>query len=350
MRRAKGLHGELEREGHIGGGDEVFVEEAHKFGGGFVMNVPEGEKKRRSAGAKEAALETEKLITGGDEVHAGGAAGKRDVASAEAHLIEIIEIEIAVAEANAREHGVVLAVVAVSGDMEEAGASAARAEEFRGGLFAEIKLGVWKSGGDRLDFAENLRSAVIREAEDEGAAGGGLRLFLADGEDRGAGSVGDGVGIAEIGVAGFEGMKRKKVKRAVRYKDEMFGVEMGSERSDQFGIESFEMALGGLEKRSGELLGVGLTHAELGELKAEKLKEMDDTGVNGDRSDGDGIGSEDGGEEAVAGGVILEESGVSGNSGLNFCEREIGGSFESGVFPLMSGKFAKGAKELVFVR
>ena len=106
----------------------------------LVVDIPEGEEQGGCAGAKEAALEAEELVAGGDKVHAGGAAAERDVARGETHLVEIVEVKVAIAEANAGEHGVVLAVGAVGGDVEEGALRAFAFEDFGGGLVAETKV------------------------------------------------------------------------------------------------------------------------------------------------------------------------------------------------------------------
>ena len=109
------LHSGLKRGGHIASFDETFVEGLHKFGSTTVVYIPKGEKEGGCAGTEEAALEAEELVAGGDKVHACGAAAERDVARGEAHLVEIVEVKVAIAEADAGEHGIVLAVGAVGG-------------------------------------------------------------------------------------------------------------------------------------------------------------------------------------------------------------------------------------------
>jgi hypothetical protein len=112
------LHSRLKRGSHIASFDETSVEGLHKFGSTTVVYIPEGEKEGGCASAEEAALEAEELVASGDKVHARGAAAERDVARGEAHLVEIVEVEVAIAEANAGEHGIVLAVGAVGGNVD----------------------------------------------------------------------------------------------------------------------------------------------------------------------------------------------------------------------------------------
>lgn len=219
------------------------------------------------------------------------------MAGRETDLIEVVEVKVAVTEADAREHWVVLAVSAVGGDVEEGTLRALGFEDFRGGLVAEEELcaGEYRSYG--LHFVQDLGGALIRDAKDQGSrqvAGG---FFLAEGEDRGTGSVGNGVRVAEIGVAIFESMEGKEVKWAMGNEDQVFSIaEVRAQWGDQFRIESFEMALGGLEQGLRETLRVGFAHAEFGELETEEVQEMNHARENGDGLDLYGTARDDGGD------------------------------------------------------
>ena len=183
------------------------------------MDIPKREEEGRCPGTEEATLEAEEFVACGDEVHARGAAAEGDVASGEAHLIEIVEVKVAVAEADAGEHGVVLAVGAVGSDVEEGALSALRLEDFCGGLGAEEEVCFWEDRGNGLDFVQDLGGAVVWDSHDQGGGFVAGRLFLAEGKDCSTGGVREGVSVAEIGVAIFEGMERKEVKRAVGDED-----------------------------------------------------------------------------------------------------------------------------------
>src|SRR2546428_4773919 len=67
---------------------------------------------------------------------------------AEPHLIEVVQVQIAVAQTNGGEHGVVLAIDAVRGDVEEAAARAAFAEN--GGDRKSTRL---NSSHDQISYA-----------------------------------------------------------------------------------------------------------------------------------------------------------------------------------------------------
>src|SRR5277367_4194093 len=109
------------------------------------------------------------------------------MAGREAHLVEIVEVKVAVAETDAGEHGVVLAIGAVGGDVEEGGLSALGLEDFGGGLVAEKEARVGKDGVYCFDFGEDFGGAVVGDAHDKGAGGLAGGLLLAEGEDGGAG-------------------------------------------------------------------------------------------------------------------------------------------------------------------
>lgn len=76
---SKLLHGGLQGGGHIACFHIARVEGLHKVGGAAVVYVPEGKEERGSAGAEEAALETEEFVSSGDEIHACGTAAEGDV-------------------------------------------------------------------------------------------------------------------------------------------------------------------------------------------------------------------------------------------------------------------------------
>src|SRR5208282_4829481 len=118
------------------------------------------------AGAKEAALKAEKFVTCGDKVHAGGATAERDVAGGEAHLVEIVEVKVSIAEADAGEHGVVLAVGAVGGDVKEGALGPLFFEGVGGGLGAEEELWVRQDSCHGLDFRQNVGGALVGDAHD----------------------------------------------------------------------------------------------------------------------------------------------------------------------------------------
>ena len=142
-------------------------------------------------------------------------------------MIQVVEVKVAVTEADAGEHGVaVLAVGAVGGDVEEG-----RSVE---PLVLRTSVEAWsprKSSAPGSIEATDRTSSRIWGARSSGMprtkrgrqiAGG---FCLAKGEDRGTGRVGNGVRVTEIGVAGrFQCMERKEVQGAVGDEDQVFGI------------------------------------------------------------------------------------------------------------------------------
>src|SRR5579864_28750 len=140
------FHRGLEGSGHIAGFYVALVEDLHEFGSGAVVDVPEREQQGGCAGTEEAALETKQFVAGSDDVHSGSAPAERHMTSGEAHLIEIVQVKVAIPEPDARKHRVVLAISAVGGDVEQGALGALALEDVRGGLRAEEKVGVRKEG------------------------------------------------------------------------------------------------------------------------------------------------------------------------------------------------------------
>ena len=112
-------------------------------------------------------------------------------------------------------------------------------EDFGGGLVAEEEFRVWKDRGYGLDFIQDLGGALVGDAHDQRGGHFAGQFFLAEGKDGGARGIGNGVSVAEIGVAIFEGMEGKEVKRAVGDEDQVFRLKMLAERGDQLGVKSF---------------------------------------------------------------------------------------------------------------
>src|SRR2546428_12245863 len=140
---------------------------------------------------------------------------------AEPHLIEVVQVQIAVAQTNGGEHGVVLAIDAVRGDVEEAAARAAFAENGGGGLFSQKELRSGEQRGDRFGLRKNVRRALVGNAENERCRIPSGGLFLANVKDGGARRVRDAERIAKILVALPQGVEGKKMERSMGNKDQM---------------------------------------------------------------------------------------------------------------------------------
>src|SRR5438874_13366317 len=104
------LHGDLQSPRHVGPLNVTLVEMTHQLGGALIMNVPQREQQSGRPGAEQAALKAQQLVAGGHKVHAGGAATQSDQPSVQLHLVEVIQIEVSIAQTDARKHGVILAI------------------------------------------------------------------------------------------------------------------------------------------------------------------------------------------------------------------------------------------------
>ena len=88
------------------------------------------------------------------------------MAGGEAHLVEVVEVKVAVAEADAGEHGIVLAIGAVGSDVEKGGLGASGLEDFGGGLVAEAEIRVWEDPRYGLDFILDLGGTLVGDTHD----------------------------------------------------------------------------------------------------------------------------------------------------------------------------------------
>src|SRR5229473_5235087 len=145
-------------------------------------------------------------------------------------------------------------------------------------------------------------------------------------------------------------MEGKKVQGAVRHKDQMFGVEVFADGSNEFRVERFQMTLGRREQGLLEAVSISSAHAKFRKLKAEQVKKVHNARDYADGGDFQRFACDHNGYKPIARGVILDQRGVRGQSGLQASQREVRGSFESGVFALIRGQFPERSQELVFVR
>ncbi len=97
-------------------------------------------------------------------------------------------------------------------------------------------------------------------------------FFLAQGKHRGARRVGNGVRVTKVFFSAFQGMKGKKMQRPVRHKNQMPGIEMLTDRSDQFSVKRFQVALRRGKQRLLETMSVRRAHSKFRELKAQQVQ------------------------------------------------------------------------------
>src|SRR4029077_6227009 len=187
---------------------------------------PQRKQQRCGAGAEQASLQPQQIVTRGNKVHSGGAAAEGHEARAQAHLIHVVQIQVAVAQLDSGEHRVVLAVDSVRGNVQKAAQGAFLPEQLRRRLLAHEKFGVRQQGSHGLDFAEDVRRAVVRDSQNQRILIAARQFLFAKRKDRSAWRVGNGVVVAKVFVAAAQSVKREKMQRTMRYEDQVFGAKL----------------------------------------------------------------------------------------------------------------------------
>src|SRR5690349_4683571 len=100
------------------------------------------------------------------------------------------------------------------------------------------------------------------------------------------------------------------------------------------------MALGSPQERRFESLHIAIAHAEFGNLKPQQLKEMSHARKHGYWQNSGAVPGNDGRNQLLTRYKIFNEGRVLRQSGLEFFQREVGGRFESRVFPLVRRQLA----------
>src|ERR1700722_1695022 len=159
--------------GGLGGGGgfvftglEAAVEGGHEFVSTGIVDVPKGEQQGASAGVEGAADQTEELVASGDDVEAGGTTAEGEQLGVEPHLVELIEVEITVAEGDAGKHGIVWAEAAVSCDVDHAAVDSLFDQFFVGGGGAQVELGVGEHSMNGVDLVPNQGRFFVGDTKD----------------------------------------------------------------------------------------------------------------------------------------------------------------------------------------
>src|ERR1700676_5153730 len=159
---------------------------------------------------------------------------------------------------------------------------------------------------DGLHFVQDLRSPFIGDAHDQGVRQVAAAFFLTQGKDVRAGSVGNCVRVAEVLISVSQRMKGKKVQGAMRHEDQMLGVELLTDRSNEFCIERCEMALGCGEQWLLEAMSISGTQAKLRNRKAQEVKKVPDPLDYAARVDLDRFRFTPWGHEPIADGIVFD--------------------------------------------
>src|ERR1700722_8658812 len=101
IRFAKSSDRALERSASGFGTREARVERCHELRGALIIDIPECKKDRLRPRIKKPTNEAEQFITGGDYVQSRGAAAQSDEFSVKFQMVQVVQVQIRSAEANA---------------------------------------------------------------------------------------------------------------------------------------------------------------------------------------------------------------------------------------------------------
>src|SRR5712664_735828 len=188
---------------------------------------------------------------------------------------------------------------------------------------------------------QDLGSSLVGDSKNKRTRAHARRFLVAPGENRGAGSVGNREGIAEVLLSISQSVKWQEMERTVRHHNEVLPVEKRAERCDEFAVKSFQMTMRGTQERLFESPDVFAAHSKLGKLKSQQLQKMSNTGEHGHGQNVDFLAGDDRGYDSVASRKVFDKSGVRRKMGLQLCEGEIRGGLQRCIFPLVRRKFAQ---------
>src|SRR4029453_4310747 len=106
-------HGVLQGPRLVARRRQAAVEQLHEIGGALIVDVPQSEQHSLRAGVEQSTLQTHQLIAAHHQIQAGAASAERDQLGGKAELVEVEQAELRVAQADRREHGIILPEMAV---------------------------------------------------------------------------------------------------------------------------------------------------------------------------------------------------------------------------------------------
>src|SRR5207253_3886447 len=215
---------------------------------------------------------------------------------------------------------------------------------------SNVERRFWQERRHGLGFLEDLRRSLVGDSKNERTQVCACRFLLTPGENRRTGSVGNREGIAKILFSISQSMEWQKMEEPVGHHNEVPSLEKWSQGCDEFAVESFQMAMGGTQKRFCKSPDIFVAHAKLGELKSQQLQKMSNPGEQGHGQNLDFLAGDDGGHEAFASRKIFDKRGVRWKMGLQLCEGKVRGSFQSGVLPLVRRKLAQSSHQLFLLQ
>ena len=128
-----GLHGRRLRPPLL----EPRVERDHEVLRALVVDVPQTENQRLRTRLEQAAGQPDQLISGSNYIQPGRAPAENHQLGRQLKVINIVEAQVRVPEANRREHGVVLPEISVRRNMDNPAVAAMGPQHFLGGLLTD---------------------------------------------------------------------------------------------------------------------------------------------------------------------------------------------------------------------
>src|ERR1700683_49918 len=139
-------------------------------------------------------------------------------------------------------------------------------------------------------------------------------------ENARAGRVGNGEGIDQVTGAVEKGVERNIVKHAVRHHHQMFALQMRAQWRQHFPVELTEVRLRGCEQWFLKRTNILSAETKLRNLKVQHANQVRHAGYRCERYDFQTIARDDGGDEPVLHGEVLNQSRVRWQGFLNGIE------------------------------
>src|SRR5207245_10427596 len=174
-------------------------------------------------------------------------------------------------------------------------------------LNGKVKRRPGKERSYRLSRLQKLGSSLVGDSKSEGILARARRLFLATGENRRAGSVGNRESITEILFSISQSVEWQEIKRAVGHENEVLSLEIGAQRRNKFAIQRFQVAMGRAQERLFKSPNGFTAHAKLGDVKSKQLQKMSSSREHRHRLNVDVLARDNGGNEAIAGHKVFDK-------------------------------------------
>src|SRR5947209_4359550 len=269
---AQFLHGSLERGGLVLPPTKTPVKTLHQVRGCTVVDVPKAEQQRPRTGKQETSYQSQQFVARRNHIESCGAPAQRNQVRFQVELIEVVKTQIGLPQPDPREHRVVLPEIAVRGYVNRPAVPPFFPQQRFAGFRTDEQFSTGQNGRNRAHLFGNERSFLIRNAENEGS---GLRIFnfpLTQGKDAGAGCVGNRKRVNEVVLPVVERVERQVVEYSMGHKDEMPGIQVFAQGSDQFLVKFLQVRERNLQKRLVERPDVIRPQKELGKLQPQQPK------------------------------------------------------------------------------